>query len=502
MDESMMLLAMAAFSALLLVAVLLLLVRRGGDPGASVLRERAVTAEREAAARIAVLESQLSAAAERAADLDRRLQAATEPAREVDRLRVETSHQQRRINELEAAGETLRGELAGSREAAQKALADNAALGKELAAARRQLEEQRQWVTEQTEHFRDLVAKQTAEMMEQRADQFRKLNADSVGQLLAPLKGSLESFSKEVKDFARVQGQERQGLKSQIETLVSLNTGLKGQTEALTNALTTRSKAQGDWGETQLMRLLELAGLKEGVNFHVQATVEAVDSSRRQRPDVIVDLPEDRQVVIDSKVSLTAWTEFHNAETDDARKLALKAHVASLRQHVKDLSGRRYSESPDIHTLDFVVMFVPIEGAMLEALHQDPGLYTDAVNSNVIITGPTMLHALLRLINNLWNMHRQEEHAQAVLEQGAKIHHKLMNFAESFEEVGSRLESAHEFFGRARGQLLEGRGNAIKLLADLEALGVKTRKSLPQSMQRALDESADATDGGDGQDAG
>ncbi|MGJ8670856.1 MAG: DNA recombination protein RmuC, partial [Oceanococcus sp.] len=236
----------------------------------------------------------------------------------------------------------------------------------------------------------------------------------------------------------------------------------------------------------QLTRYLETAGFEEGTHYKKQVTIVSADNSGQQRPDVVLYLPENRQIIIDSKVSIKAWTGTNQTDDEAERKASLRQHVESLRRHINDLHGKDYSASPDISSLDFVVMFVPIEAAYLAAANEDAHLFQDAFRKGVIVASPTLLLAILKLVSTLWNMHKQEENAAQVLEMAGKIHNKLVSFAGSFEDIGSRLDAAQKAYDLGFKQLAEGRGNAMSQLQKMEKLGIKVKKPLPDSVRKAL----------------
>jgi DNA recombination protein RmuC len=249
----------------------------------------------------------------------------------------------------------------------------------------------------------------------------------------------------------------------------------------LANALTINSRITGTWGEMVLRRVLEEAGLHEGREYRLQHSIEG-SAGEDQRPDAILFLPEDRQLVIDSKVSNKAWVEYCDAKDEAARAQALAQHVASVRAHMKGLARRDYARSPELKGADFVLMFVPVEAALLAALAQDPALYGDGYRSRIIFVTPSTLLAVARLVEGLWIVEKRERSADEIAEAARKLYEKLANFAVSFLDVGESLASAGKAFNQARGQLSEGPGNAMRLAERLRELGVQPAKSLPEEL--------------------
>jgi len=274
-------------------------------------------------------------------------------------------------------------------------------------------------------------------------------------------------------------------LETLIGTLGGLNQQLSEEARNLTKALRGSSKAQGDWGELIVRNLLEKAGLREGEQFRVQETFDAVDGDERQkksRPDVIVNLPGNRHLVIDSKVSLNAYTDSVNAVTEEERKAAVKRHLASMRGHVDDLTGRRYHKLGALETPDFVVMFVPIEPAFLVALHEDESLWRYAYEKDVLLVGPTTLLFVIRIVDNLWQQELQARSVQDVMNRGADLYDKFVNFVSDLEAVGKSLRGAESSYSNAMKKLSEGRGNLIRQVEMLRGLGIRTSKQMPRAL--------------------
>jgi DNA recombination protein RmuC len=304
--------------------------------------------------------------------------------------------------------------------------------------------------------------------------------------LLTPLKTQIEEFRKKVEQSQTDSKTGVTKLETLIGTLGNLNQQLTEEARNLTTALRGSSKAQGDWGELIVRNLLEKAGLREGEQFRVQETFDTADNGderqRKSRPDVIVNLPGSRHLVIDSKVSLNAYTDSVNAATEEERKAAVKRHLASVRGHVDGLAGRRYHKLEALDTPDFVVMFVPIEPAFLTALHEDEGLWRYAYEKEVLLVGPTTLLFVIRIVDNLWQQELQARSVQDVMNRGAELYDKFVNFVSDLEAVGKSLRTADDSYGKAMKKLSEGRGNLIRQVEMLRGLGVRTGKQLPRNL--------------------
>jgi len=452
---------MADIAYILLAAVALLL-----GTGAAYLwqegRRRALASELEAARSArAVADSRLQDLDARHREQGTRLDAA---AAEAQRLREESVHHKAALTEAERRREEALTQLAGT-EAERRRLSDEAAALKAAEARlsaqnqdlRGQLEAQKGWVAEQTKSFEERVLAAAGKLMEERGRAFTELNRKEVDAVIAP--------------FNTEDTRERAGLREQIVQLTTLNQAVSLQAQQLTHALTVQSKATGDWGETILEKILEDSGLRRDREYRLQHRISATEGEL-QRPDAVIFLPDDRQLVIDSKVSNKAWTEYCSAADDEERKRRLQEHLGSLRQHMKDLAGRNYAASPDLRTVDFVLMFVPVEAALLTALAKDSALYGDAYRSKVILVAPSTLMAVVKLVEGIWTLERRKESADEIAEAGRRLYDKLTTFAESFMEVGAAIGKAQTVFEKAQGQLATGKGNAIRLADRMRELGV------------------------------
>jgi DNA recombination protein RmuC len=324
------------------------------------------------------------------------------------------------------------------------------------------------------------------EILEKKSKSFAEGSQKELGTLLTPLKEQIKEFREKVE---KAQSDSNTGvtkLETLIGTLGGLNLQLAEEARNLTTALRGSSKAQGDWGELIVRNLLEKAGLREGEQFRVQETFDAAgdgdERQRKVRPDVIVNLPGGRHLVIDSKVSLNAYTDSVNAAKDEERKAAVKRHLASVRGHVDELAARRYHKLGALETPDFVVMFVPIEPAFLIALHEDEGLWRYGYEKEVLMVGPTTLLFVIRIVDNLWQQELQARSVQDVMNRGAELYDKFVGFVSDLEAVGKSLRGADQSYSNAMKKLSEGRGNLIRQVELLKGLGVRTGKALPRNL--------------------
>lgn len=325
-------------------------------------------------------------------------------------------------------------------------------------------------------------------ILEEKAKRFTEQNQANLGQLLDPLKTQLTEFKSQVQRVYETEGKERSALAAQVRQLMELNQTLSDKANNLTRALQGSSKAQGNWGELILERLLENAGLREGEEYVLQESFVREDGSRAL-PDVIVQLPNERSLVIDAKVSLNAYEEYASGEDEAVREGARKRHLESLRNHIRGLAERNYQSLHQLKSLDCVVMFIPIEPAFMLAVTSDRDLFQDAWNRNVLLVSPSTLMFVIRTVAHLWRQEAQNRNAQAIASRGAELYDKFAAFIADLEDVGKRLKQAEASYEEAHRKLATGRGNLVRQAEMLRDLGVKPTKALPLNL---LDRSEDA----------
>jgi len=326
-----------------------------------------------------------------------------------------------------------------------------------------------------------------AEILDAKSKTFTEGSQKELGTLLEPLKTQIKEFRDKVE---QAQSDSKTGvakLEGLIGSLGSLNQKLAEEARNLTTALRGSSKAQGDWGEFILRDLLEKAGLREGEQFSFQQSFTGLEDEdgakkRSARTDVIVFLPGGRNLVIDSKVSLTAYSDLVNAATESDRAAALKLHLASMRGHVTGLAKAGYDRLPGLETPDFVVMFIPIEPAFLIALQNDAELWADAYRQNILLVGPTTLLYIIRIVNVLWQQEVQARSVRDVMNRGTELYEKFVGFVSDLEAVGKSLRNADQSYSAAMKKMSEGRGNLVRQVEMLKELGIRTGKSLPQNL--------------------
>lgn len=328
-----------------------------------------------------------------------------------------------------------------------------------------------------TLEFRQLAG----DILEQKGKLFREASQQHLSELLQPLGEKLHSFEKKVDDTYDKEAKQRFSLEKEIKALMEANTRISDDATRLTNALKGESKTQGTWGEVILERVLERSGLTKGQEYEVQVSLKD-DEGRKWQPDVIVHLPENKDVVIDSKVSLTAYQAFFASAEDDERALLLKQHIASIRTHIKNLAGKNYQNLAGIRSLDYVLMFLPVEAAFTLAVQHDDNLFNEAFEQNIIMVGPSTLLATLRTIHNIWRYEYQNKHAMEIARQAGLLYDKFAAFVKDIDKIGERLALTQDAWNLARNKLLSGKGNLVGRAEKLKAMGVRASKSLPEQL--------------------
>lgn len=311
--------------------------------------------------------------------------------------------------------------------------------------------------------------------------QFKALNQESVTQLLAPFKVQLEGFKQQVSECYISESKERYNLQSEITKLAKINQLMQQETNNLTNALKGDNKQMGNWGEVVLQRILDNSGLREGHEYETQGHYKN-ESGQRFLPDVIVHLPQNKNIIIDSKVSLVAYERFFNSEDVAEQKEALKAHALSVSQHIKGLAKKDYQNLIGANSLDYVLLFVAVEPAFIAAIEHDPELVKLALDNNILLASPTNLMIALRTIENLWRFDSQEKNGRLIAGQASKLYDKLRLFSQNMLEVGSQLGKAQDSYDHAIKQFSEGRGNLISQAESLKNMGVTVNKPLPEQL--------------------
>ena len=350
-----------------------------------------------------------------------------------------------------------------------------------------QISEQEKMAKQMQERFENLANK----ILDQKSAKFTESNKENIKSLLEPLDKDIRNFRKKVEDIHEKDLSQQASLKEFLGNLQQAQSQLSEDARNLTTALKGDSKKQGDWGEFILERTLEASGLIKGLEFSMQ------ESFDRQRPDAIIRLPEDRAIVVDAKVSLTAYERSIGTDDEDLKKQALKEHLQSLKKHVDELSEKDYSAIEEINTPDFVLLFIPIEPAFGAALTLDPELYQYAFERKIVLVTSSTLMATIKTVANLWKLEKQNKHAHDIARRAGLLYDKFVGFLSSIEDIGKALGKATDAHEKAFSQLSSGSGNLVGQVEKLKAMGIRTKKELPQSFSRELettqDESVDSS---------
>ncbi len=319
------------------------------------------------------------------------------------------------------------------------------------------------------------------EILEEKSRKFTDQNKINLDQLLEPLKIKISEFQGKVQEVYIQEGKDRSALSEQVKQLMALNNQLSDDANNLTQALKGQSKAQGNWGELILERVLEASGLRKGHEYNVQVSHVREDGTRVQ-PDVVINLPENRHLVIDAKVSLTAYEIHTNADSDSERNKAEKKHLESVRSHIKELSEKNYQQLYGLHSFDFVLMFIPVEPAFMLAISHDNNLWLDSWKKNILLVSPSTLLFVVRTVAHLWKQEQQNRNAQEIASRGAELYNKLAGFVDDLNMLGKRLQQAQIAYDDAYSKFSKGKGNVIRQAEMLKQLGVKPTKPLSQNL--------------------
>jgi DNA recombination protein RmuC len=388
-------------------------------------------------------------------------------------------------NERSHELERLREELRGANTKAQESTDEQSSLRVQVAELAQKLDAEKSQTVDKVgliddakTKFSDAFDSLANRILEEKARKFAEQNRQDLDHLLSPLKTKLQEFQARAEQLYDTEGKERSALAGQVSQLIGLNQQLSQDANNLTNALKGSGKTQGDWGEQILERILTLSGLRKGEDYEVRETFTREDGKRAQ-PDVIIRLPEGRSLVVDSKVSLTDYVNYAAADSAAARESALGLHLNSVLRHVRQLSDKNYQELYDLKSIDFVIMFVPIEPAFMVAIARDNELCEKAWNRNVLLVSPSTFLFVVRTVAYLWRQEQATRNVKEIAKRGGDLYDKLVGFVESLNSVGNRLKQASQSYDEARNKLIVGPRNLIRQAETLRDLGVKPTKAMP-----------------------
>jgi len=335
-----------------------------------------------------------------------------------------------------------------------------------------------------TQEFENLANR----IFDAKQEKFSEQSKQALSSSIDPLREEITSFRKKVEDVYDKENSERNKLIGQVVELQKQAKQVGEDAVQLANALKGDNKFQGNWGEVVLERLLEESGLTKGREYETQVTLKD-DEGRRRNPDIIIHLPDQRDIVIDAKVSLTDYERYCRATDSSEKELFLKQHTSSLRSHISGLSRKAYEQLEGINTLDFVLIFVPIEAAFMVAIEQDHTLFRDAYDKGIILVSPSTLLATLRTIHNIWRYEDQNRNAEKIAKEAGKLYDQLVLVVESLDDMGRYLDKSQDAWHQTRKRLVEGRGNLVKKFEEIKKLGARTKRQIPESWrEEALDQ--------------
>ena len=359
--------------------------------------------------------------------------------------------------------------------------AENARLDSEQKAVTQRLLEQKEEIENLREKFNKEFRLIANELLDEKSKKFTETNKENIDGILKPLREKLLEFEQKVDVTHKDSIQFNAALRQQITGLMELNQQMSKEANNLTRALKGDTKAQGNWGEVILESLLEKSGLTKDREYRVQVSLTN-DEGRRLQPDVVVDLPDNKAVVVDAKVSLVAYERFITSEEEAEKTQRLKEHITSLRGHIRGLSDKNYQQLYQLNSLDFVLLFIPVEPAFSLALQYDNQLFNDALDRNIVIVSPSTLLATLRTISSIWKQEYQNKNVMEIAKLGGDMYDKFEGFAKDLIDVGKRIEDSKKSYEGAMNKLVDGRGNLVRQAERLKQLGAKASKSLPENL--------------------
>ncbi len=337
------------------------------------------------------------------------------------------------------------------------------------------LEENKEKLTKEFHYIANKV-------LENNSKKFTEQSSQSVKEIITPVKLQIEEFKKRVDDIYDKETKERNSLLHEIKTLKELNEKMSQEALNLTNALKGETKQQGTWGEMILERVLESSGLREGYEYEREVSLKS-EEGERFRPDVIVKLPGDRQIIIDAKTSLTNYERYISSDNEEDKKRELKLHLNSIKEHIKELSKKDYQKLNGVNSLDFIFMFIPVEGALLLALKNDPALYDKAFKEHIVLVSPTTLLVALRAVENSWRYEKQAQNIKEVTQKAEKLYAKFVGFVKDFENVGKSIKKSEESYNEALKKLSTGRGNIIRQITLFkDSANISPKNEIPQEL--------------------
>ncbi len=407
--------------------------------------------------------------------LRKKMEHAREAGRNEQAIKIATL-EARQVDSEKRLAENLE-EISNLRRRLESQGEENAALRSTLESERRNTEEKLSLLKKMEGELQTRFENLANQIFEAKSRSFAEQSRTNLDTILKPFKEKIAEFENKVTEVYTTEGKERHSLIREVQRLQQLNQQISQDADNLTRALKGDTKTQGTWGEIVLERILEESGLRKGIEYDTQGGFRDADG-KLLKPDVIVHLPDKKEIVIDSKVSLVAYERYVRAEEDAEREKALKEHLLSINAHLKGLEAKKYDELPGVKSLDFVLMFIPIESAFMLAIEKDNEIFRKAFDQNIMIVSPSTLLVTLRTIENIWRYEHQNKNALEIADRAGKLYEKFAGFVEDLEKIGSQLETTRKTYDAAHNKLTSGRGNLVSRAQGLIELGVKSRKQI------------------------
>lgn len=435
----------------------------------------------------AKLESGLDSVTNQKTKAESNIIALTESLNVASTAEASLKTQVRNLTDSSTKLETEKNELAHQRDELIKTNSDKSSQVSALEAINKNLKEQQEEIADVEKRFKTEFENISNRLIKQNAETINEKSENSLNNILTPLKEDLEKFKKNIDDKYVKEAEAKASLKTEISNLIKLNEQLSDDATNLTKALTGSNKHQGNWGEIVLERVLERSGLSKNQEYKLQEHFVTEDGTRRI-PDAVIYLPDNKHIIVDSKVSLTAYQRMVNSESMDDQNRELKLHVSSLKSHIKELSDKNYYDHKDYNSPDFTLMFLPIEASFSVALREDTELFNYAWERNIVIVSPTTLLATLRTIESTWKHERQNRNVIEIANEGGKLYDKFVGFIGDMSKIEKGLTSSQNAFSGAMNKLKTGNGNIIRTTEKLKNLGAKAKKSLPSELLEEANE--------------
>ena len=400
---------------------------------------------------------------------------------QISLLKIDQGKLNERNKILESDKLNLQSDIKIEREKSEKLNTENSSLKADYSNLQSKLSEQKAEIEKLQEKFTKEFENLANKIFEEKGSKFTEQNKEKLNEILNPLREQINKFEQKVEETNKESIKGHASLREQLQMLKEMNQQITQEAKNLTTALKGQSKSQGNWGEFILESILEKSGLVKGREYVVQESITA-ESGKRFQPDVIIKLPENKSIVIDSKVSLVGYERFVSSEDEIEKQLALREHINSIRSHIKNLSSKNYQNLYQLESLDFVLMFMPIEPAFALAVQNDLSIFNDAFEMNIVIVSPSTLLATLRTIESIWRQEKQNKNALEIAKQSGDMLDKFTAFVEDLISVGKGLVSVKDNYDKAMNKLTDGRGNLIGRAEKIKELGAKASKSLPPAI--------------------